>query len=899
MDNGINFGNQTYLLEQLRLYEADPNSVEPEIKAFFDGMNFAQKARAAGAASSSTSSDAESDNSSSINELIKSYRRYGHLLAFSNPMLTPPATVPKLELSRFGFTEKDLSNSYPTHGVLPTPTATLKEIIDRLKKLYCSKIGYECMNLNNQELEDWIHERVVKIDEGDYNHERILEELFAAKELENFLQKKFLGAKRFSIEGCETLLPMLFEMIDHGAELGYKETALCMAHRGRINVLCNFLGKDKASLFHEFQSKLYPKEAFEYSGDVKYHQGLVSEITTPSGTVMKTTLLANPSHLESIDPVMCGFAKAKLVTSGEDDILSIMIHGDASVSGQGVVYETIQLHGLNGYGINGTIHLIINNQVGFTATSEEGRSTRYPSDIAKAFGIPVLHVNSEDVISCMRAIRLAVDIKNRFDTPVFIDLNCHRYWGHNEADEPYFTNPLLYRKIREKEHLYIRYKDFLLGNNIITQSEVDRVEKEYREELDQSYSEAQKFLENKVEGEFTFEREDEGFTFEKVDTKVALSVLRTLGGKVCEIPQDFKIHPKLDKLFKVRKEACASEPNVASLDWGTCEVLAFASMLDEKFPVRLSGQDSKRGTFSHRHACLVDQSEEKTYVPLNNLGDDQARFDVYSSSLSEYAVMGFEYGYSLEKVSGLTIWEGQFGDFANGAQIIIDQFLSSSETKWLQKSNLTLLLPHAQEGMGPEHSSARMERYLQLSAGRNMRVCYPTTPAQYFHLLRRQVLAEEKKPLVVFTPKGLLRYAPSYSSLNDLAEGEYHEILDDPRKPAAARRVILCTGKVYYDLLKKREELDIQDVAIVRIEQLYPLDTEGLKKVIDSYGDAELVFVQEEAANQGAWQYIHESFGYIKDMKYIGRRPSGSTATGFAGFFAAEQSALMEKALRG
>jgi 2-oxoglutarate dehydrogenase E1 component len=874
----IQYSNQEYFLQRLEQYEKDPLSLDPDWRAFFQGMEFAAVGVREGE---------KSPKEVRLLGLIDAYKRYGHLVADFNPLYESEKNHPQLSLEKWGLSG-EVEQLFPTFGYLPEKEAPLGKILKRVQEIYAGKIGFECYNVEDVVLEEWLHERVKTLkstlskEEGMF----VARELFQAKYLEEFLQRKFLGAKRFSLEGGEAFIPMIQELFFVAAETGYEMGIIGMAHRGRLNVMTNVLKKPYAELFHEFNTNEFPP-VYKGMGDVKYHKGYKTKIKTRGGSTIDLLLASNPSHLESVDPVVVGMVKGmEMKSAGKMKILPVLIHGDASVAGQGVVYETMQLSKIEGYGVSGSVHVVINNQLGFTAIPKESRSTRYCTDIAKAFGSPVIHVNGEDPVACLEAARIAFEARDKFNIDVFIDMYCHRLWGHNEADEPRFTNPDIYEKIKQKGDIY---QNFMSKNSFLSQKDVEEMEKGFKETLEKALGEAKPFKEEK-------ESEKAKGT---VETKVPLEKLKELGEKITLLPKDFSPHAKLSKHLLERKEAIYGKADEKNIDWATAETLAYASLLDQGIHVRLSGQDSKRGTFSHRHAVLVDQTNENPYTPLNHVKKEQPPFSVFSSALSEYAVMGFEFGYSLGWKESLVIWEGQFGDFVNGAQIIIDQYLASSETKWGEKSGLTLFLPHGHEGMGPEHTSCRIERFLQLAGLENWRVCVPTTPAQFFHLLRRQVLSPEKKPLVIATPKSMLRLGPSFSKMEDLGNGAFEEILEE-EKPSEVKRLLLCSGKIYYELAKARKE----GVWIIRVEQLYPLNRKKLKECIQKAGGVkELFWVQEEPKNQGAFEYIQPYLEEAVEGKiavhYVGRERNSVPDTGFVARFKKEQEEVINRAVGG
>ncbi|MCP5509830.1 MAG: 2-oxoglutarate dehydrogenase E1 component [Chlamydiales bacterium] len=851
--------NLIYIEKLYSAFQEDPESVDTHWRSFFRGMEL-------GSSLVTASSDER------VKLLIQAYRLHGHQLAQFNPF-SKIESVQELKLESFGFSDSDLTSSFSTFGLLPTDKAPLSEILDRLKALYASKIGYE----NIQGLENLIEKEQMPLSADEQR--RILHELNRSELFEAFLHTKYTGQKRFSLEGGETLIPILAEILNHGSEQGLTEAVIGMAHRGRLNVLTNIMGKSYASVFAEFLPDYVPQEG-DGSGDVKYHKGFSADYQTPNGKQLKLLLAANPSHLEAVDPVVEGIAYAKQTET--EAVLPILIHGDASVAGQGVVYETLQLSKIEGYATGGTIHIVVNNQIGFTAVPKESRSTRYCTAIAASFNAPVFHVNAEDPDSCIQAAKLAIVIRQTLGLDVFIDLNCYRKYGHNEGDEPTYTQPLLYANIKAREKIRVLYRKQLIAQGVLSEQEANALETEFKTSLE---AELKSVEELKIGREFMCPvPTDKPYP----ETGVSKDVLMTLGQQICQSPEG--THPKLKRILDERLQMLTGAP----LDWGMAEMLAYATLLKEGIPVRLSGQDSIRGTFSHRHAGITHQQTEQRTFPLNQIGG--AKFCAYNSPLSEYAVLCFEFGYSLVCQRGLTIWEAQFGDFANGAQIAIDQFIATSEQKWRETAPLVLMLPHGYEGQGPEHSSARIERFLQLGANHNMLICNNTTPAQIFHLLRAHCQLKERRPLVIFMPKALLRYAPSLSHIDALAQGRYQKVIDDaPRK---ARKLLFCSGKVYYDLIEEREKRNLTDIAIVRIEQLYPFPKNEIKALLANYKDVKQIFwVQEEHQNMGAWTHIHFEMGGLTAIGYIGRPKSASPAAGFPTLHKRELEAFLNEAM--
>jgi len=867
------------LIEGLyRQYLSDPEGVDLSWRHFFEGIDFGAYLYKRGVEPSLDLSHLR------IYDLIQAYRRYGHLQAQFNPLIHEKREAEELDLEKLGFFPSEIEQSFPTLGILKEKEASLREILAALKEIYCGRIGFEYMDLGNLEFEKWVQGRLepqLEIQLAVEEKRLLLEYLSKSEGFEAFLHTKYAGQTRFSLEGAETLIPLIAEMLEVGGELGIDEWVIGMAHRGRLNVLTNILNKPIPTIFEEFEDDT--TLSFLGNDDVKYHMGFSGEWKTREGKKIAVAMAANPSHLESVDPVVLGQTHAKQILKKDGDkrrTAALLIHGDASMAGQGVVYESLQLMNLPSYSVGGTVHLVINNQIGYTTLPEEGRSTRYCTDIAKAFSCPVFHVNAEDPESCLFAAKLAVEIREKFHSDVFIDLLCYRKYGHNEGDEPSFTQPRQYQQIRLKKSIRQMYCEHLLSAGQLEQKWAEALDLQFKETLKAAFAKAQEKIALKGEGNPTapsslFEPVASG-----VDSKTLQLVLETF----CKIPEGFHFHPKLQKWVQNRLTSLHGP-----LDWSTGECLAFGSLLSEGIPIRLAGQDSQRGTFSQRHMVWIDTETSEPYSPFRKY---QARFDLINSPLTEYAGLGFECGYAWAAQESLVLWEAQYGDFDNGAQIIIDQYIASAEQKWNCPSSLVLLLPHAYEGAGPEHSSGRLERFLQLSANHNMQIVNASTPAQYFHVLRRQVLRKVKKPLILFTPKSLLRAPACTSRLDAFTGGQFEELLDDPVPPAVCKRLIFCTGKIFYDLLAARKRTDI---AIVRLEQLYPLHVEKLKKFIAKYkGFVECFWVQEEPENMGAWQYIQP---YLPKPSFIGRAPNATTATGSGRKHKQEQQTLLEKAL--
>lgn len=904
MSDNLSFlsnSNPEFVENLYKDYQADPASVDPSWKRFFDGFEFAQQNYSNGSSNGQETSDVLGSKELAVLNLINAYRTRGHLFTKTNPVRDRRKYSPTLELKNFGLDEGDLNDMFQAgKDVGFSGPAKLKDIITLLEQTYCQSIGAEYRYIRHPERIEWMQERM----EGSRNtpnfsmdkKKHLLGMLNKAVFFEKFLGTKFVGQKRFSLEGAEALIPALDSIIEKGAELGIKEFIIGMAHRGRLNVLTNILRKEYDEVFSEFEGKEYEDSLFQ--GDVKYHMGFSADIKTSVGNEVHLSLMPNPSHLETVNPVVEGVSRAKIdhkYGGDHEKLAPILIHGDAAVAAQGIVYEVIQMSRLEGYQTGGTIHMVINNQIGFTTNYTDARSSTYCTDIAKITGSPVFHVNGDDVEALVFAIELAMEFRQTFHRDVFIDLLCYRRHGHNEADEPSFTQPLLYKTIKKHPDPRQIYVNKLVEAGALEGEMAKQLEREFKkmlqEELEESRAteklEHAPFLKGTWDGIRRPKKED----FEKLspDTGLTKKLVSELIEKLHDIPADFKAHKKIVKLFGDRLRMLKED----RLDWALGELLAYASLLLEGHPIRLSGQDCRRGTFSHRHAVIVSEDAEQDYIPLNNLKEGQSEFIAYNSLLSEYGVLGFEYGYSITNPNNMVIWEAQFGDFANGAQIIMDQYISSAETKWQRMSGLIQLLPHGFEGQGPEHSSARIERYLELCARKNMQIVNCTTPANFFHVMRRQLKRDFRLPLVVFTPKKLLRYPLCVSKVEDFAKGtRFQEVIDDTyADPKKVKRVLFCSGKIYYDLLNRQQEEKRKDVAIVRIEQLYPLPVVQLREIIKKYNGVEYVWVQEEPRNMGPWNFILRVMTDVK-IHYIGRKPSPSPATGFY-----KQHAIQEKAI--
>ena len=921
-------GNADYVEALYERYLVDPASVDARWRDYFAKLprpsapeashravqeaiaGRARLARPALAAPQGGGETAAGAKQGAVSRLIQIFANRGHLVADLDPLGLMRRERPRvLTLEYFGLGEADLDTQFVTGSrVEQVPQrATLRQILNDLNRVYTGKIGAEFAHVSHTEERLWLQDQ---FQVGRLNHvftaeerKNILWQLTAAEGLERYLHTKYVGQKRFSLEGGDALIPLLDDAIQTGGALGAEEFVIGMAHRGRLNVLVNVLGKSPADLFSEFEGK-YDLSHLKGSGDVKYHKGFSADLRTSGGNV-HVALAFNPSHLEVVNAVVEGSVRARQERRDDakgERVVPILIHGDAAFAGQGVVMETLQLSQARGYYTGGTLHVVINNQVGFTTSkTEDARSTMYCSDIAKMLEAPIFHVNGDDPEAVVFVTRLAMQYRQRFHKDVVIDLVCYRRLGHNEADEPAATQPVMYNVIRKHPTARKIYADALQAAGVIGEGEGEALVERYRGGLDEGRPQARASL-GMIGNKYTVDWAPymEVDFAARVRTGVEAKRLKALGARITAVPDGFPLHPRVQQVVANRIKMVAGEQ---SLDWGCAETLAYASLLEDGYAVRISGQDCGRGTFFHRHAVLHHQQTGEAYVPLQHLAERQPRFQVIDSVLSEEAVMGFEYGYSTTDPGVLVIWEGQFGDFANGAQVIIDQFISSGESKWGRYCGLTLLLPHGYEGQGPEHSSARLERYLQLCAEQNMSVCVPSTPAQIFHLLRRQMLRSFRKPLIVMTPKSLLRHELAVSSLAELQEGSFRLAIDevDPLEVAKVRRVVFSSGKVYYDLLKARRAAKLDDVALVRLEQLYPFPVAEYEAVLAKYPQArEVVWCQEEPQNQGAWYQIRHQLDRPlagRELLYSGRAPAAAPATGIAKVHDAEQAALVNAAL--
>lgn len=966
-------GNAAYIDDLYVRYQADPNAVDAEWRAFFqslkdDPASIAQNARGASwkkpnwpilgsgdlvaafdgnwveieksmgdkvrsraqaAGVDLSTSDVQQATRDSIRALmlIRAYRIRGHFHAKLDPLgLEPEKNEEELDPRSYGFTEADYNRRIFLDHVLGLEFASLRDIVAILQRTYCQTLGMEFMHISNAAQKSWIQERIEGPDkEITFTREgkrAILNKLVEAEGFEKFIDVKYTGTKRFGLDGGESLIPALEQIIKRGGNLGVKEIVLGMAHRGRLNVLTQVMGKPHRALFHEFKGGSTTPDEIEGSGDVKYHLGASSDREF-DGNRVHLSLAANPSHLEIVDPVVLGKVRAKQDQHGDRpeervSVLPLLIHGDAAFAGQGVVAECFGLSELKGYRTGGSLHFIVNNQIGFTTYPRYSRSSPYPSDVAKMIEALIFHVNGDDPEAVVFAAKVATEYRQKFHKPVVIDMFCYRRFGHNESDEPAFTQPLMYRKIRSHPTTLDLYSKKLIAEGVVTDGEVEKMKADWRARIEAEHEAGQSYKANKadwLDGRWAgLKPARDADDPRRGNTGVEIEILKEIGRKITIVPKNFQVHKTIQRFLDNRRKAIE---NGEGIDWASAEALAFCSFLLEGHPVRLSGQDCERGTFSQRHSVLFDQETEARYTPFNQLDGDQARYEVLNSMLSEEAVLGFEYGYSSVEPNALTLWEAQFGDFANGAQVVFDQFLSSSERKWLRMSGLVCLLPHGYEGQGPEHSSARLERFLQMCAEDNMQVANCTTPANYFHILRRQLKREIRKPLILMTPKSLLRHKRAVSKLDALGpETSFHRLLWDDAQNFAdekiklvaddkIRRVVMCAGKVYYDLYEEREKRGIDDIYLLRIEQLYPFPTKALVAELSRFKQAEMVWCQEEPRNMGGWFFVETFIDWVLNQigakhrrpHYAGRPASAATATGLMSKHLAQLKQLLDEAL--
>ncbi|MFK8103209.1 MAG: 2-oxoglutarate dehydrogenase E1 component [Saprospiraceae bacterium] len=901
----------SYIESIYKQYQQNPDSVEDGWRTFFQGFEFSQQNGNGQATQNGAASTISNTKEFGAMSIIHGFRNRGHLLSTTNPIRQRRDRAPHLELSDYNLSEADLSQVFQAGSEIGLQNATLNQIIERLRMLYCGNIGFEYTHIENREKRLWLREKIENRPVNSYGlsiekKRRILEKLNGAVGFEKFLHTKYVGQKRFSLEGGETAIAALDAIISKGAEDQVEEVVIGMAHRGRLNVLANIMGKTYEHLFNEFEGTAVPDLSFG-DGDVKYHLGYSSQVKTSSGKTVHLKLVPNPSHLESVNPVVEGFARAKadlLYDSEYDKILPILIHGDAAIAGQGVVYETVQMSQLEGYYTGGTIHFVINNQIGFTTDFDDARSSTYCTGVASLVQAPVFHVNGDDPEAVVFAVELATEYRQRFNNDVFIDMVCYRKHGHNEGDDPKFTQPGMYSVINKHPDAREIYSKHLVDTGM--------VEKELAESLEEEFwANLQARLDLVKEKPLPYVYQEPELAWKKLKkstdpkdfeisppTGIPKSRIDQIINHLMTLPKDFSSLSKIQRLLKGKQKLL----DAGKLDWAMAELLAYGSILLDQKHVRMSGQDVKRGTFSHRHAVFSDVKTFKEYNRLNHITAGQGKFNIYNSLLSEFAVMGFEYGYSLATPDTLVVWEAQFGDFYNGAQTIIDQYISAAESKWQRMSGLVLLLPHGFAGQGPEHSSARLERFLQSCAEYNMTVANITTPANFFHVLRRQLARPFRKPLIIMSPKSLLRHPMCVSDLNafeDINDNSFYEYYDDPevgeKEAKKIKRALFCTGKVYYDLLKEKNENDRKDIAIIRIEQLYPLPKTHLDKLMKKYNGAKKFWVQEEPENMGAWQHMLSMYRR-DDLELVARKASASPATGYKKVHDKQQADIIDRA---
>lgn len=896
----LNTVHTSFFSELYDKYLVNPDSVEPSWRAFFQGFDFGMESsldeleidesRTAVVVNGNKSEMPESlQKEFQVIRLIDGYRSRGHLFTKTNPVRERRHYEPSLEIENFGLSSSDLETVFNAGDIIGIGPSALKEIVRHLQSIYCDAIGVEYMYIRKPERVKWIQDWInVNDNHPDFEPDRkkhILKKLNHAISFETFLHTKYVGQKRFSLEGNESLIPALDVIVERAAEMGVKQFVMGMAHRGRLNVLTNIFGKSAKDIFSEFDGKDYEQEIFD--GDVKYHLGWTSDRKSDNGNKINMSIAPNPSHLETVGAVVEGIARAKQDADYQDDIskvLPIVVHGDAAIAGQGLVYEVVQMAGLDGYKTGGTIHIVVNNQIGFTTNYLDARTSTYCTDVAKVTLSPVLHVNADDAEAVVHASLFALEYRMQFESDVFIDLLGYRKYGHNEGDEPRFTQPKLYKAISKHKNPRDIYAERLIQEGVIDDSYVSELEKQYKDSLEEKLEDSRKedktvitpFMADEWKG---FENVREWEMMDPVNTKFTKTKLDKIAKVITALPKGKKFLRKVEKLVKDRYNMYFEADN---LDWAMGELLAYGSLLEEGYAVRMSGQDVERGTFSHRHAVMKVEESEEEVILLNQLSDKQAKFQIYNSLLSEYGVVGFDYGYAMASPKTLTIWEAQFGDFSNGAQIMIDQYISAAEDKWKLQNGLVMLLPHGYEGQGAEHSSARMERYLQLCAKDNMYIADVTTPAQMFHILRRQMKANFRKPLIIFTPKSLLRHPKAVSKIADLTGGGFQEVIDDETADAKkVKSLVFCTGKFYYDLLAVKEENSRDDVALVRVEQLFPIPEKKMKEAISKYKNADdIVWAQEEPRNMGAWSHLLMHFDEARTFRVASRRFYAAPAAG-------------------
>ena len=885
-----------WIENQYNIWKTEPEQLSEEWRAFFSGFDLGSVKEAPGGAALTTD---DALKHSAVQSLIYRYRDIGHLLACTDPLSPCRIEHPLLSLSAFGLDNSDLDRTFHTRRFMKE-SATLKEIVQVLRSTYCGSIGVEFMHIQDPDERQWLIDRMEPIcNRSSYNAQtrlKILKKLKEAALFERHVQRKFPGQTRFSLEGGDVLIALLDAAVVKAASLGVTDLVLGMPHRGRLNVLVNIFGMPYENMFAEFADNAEYGVVGE--GDVKYHKGYSSDLVLAENRPIHLTMTANPSHLEAIDPVVEGKCRARqdrMGTAGEERVLPLLIHGDAAFAGQGVVAETLNLSQLAGYRTGGTLHIVLNNQVGFTTGAADARSSHYATDVAKMVRAPVFHVYGDDPEAVVHVTRLAVSYRDRFRKDVVVEVICYRRHGHNEGDEPYFTQPLMYEQIKLRPQLHALYEMELLADGF-GEEELKGIEAEVSQRIDQASERSAEPIESAFMARWSGMKP--GTTKATVQSAVAVATVMELSERLNVIPDGFTPHPKVAAVLQKRRESVLKG---GPLDWGNVETLALATLLAQGIPVRLSGQDVRRGTFSHRHAVLFDQQNGSSYLPLTGVAAEGARFCAYDSMLAEFSVLGFDYGYSLEAPEALTIWEAQYGDFANGAQVIIDQFIASGEAKWGRSSGIVLMLPHGYEGQGAEHSSARIERFLTLAAAGNLQIVYPTTPAQLFHVLRRQMLQGFRKPLVLFTPKSLLRHPDCVSKLEELTSGGFREVIAEPPASSEVQQVLLCTGKIYYDLLGRVRNDQVHGSALVRVEQLYPLPADLLREELQRYpAGARFSWVQEEPRNMGAWRYIREPLTEILGAvpRYVGRPDAAAPASGSHRLDRVEQERIIDEALQ-
>jgi 2-oxoglutarate dehydrogenase E1 component len=899
--------NADLIDEKYDAWLANPDSIDSEWRAFFEGFELAQtngsSSHSKNGASTAPASDSDAIMQGRFIGLIYSYRSIGHTIAGFNPLTKEAPSNPRLTLERLGFEESDLDKVFHTGNYLGGTEMSVRDLIERLEKTYCRTIGVEYVHIQETPKRRWLQARMEpECFEPIFNKDqkkRILETIVKAENFENFLQTRYVGQKRFSLEGGETLIACLESIFERCKKNDVSEIVMGMAHRGRLNVLANFLGKSLDYILREFSAD-YVQDSIYGDGDVKYHLGFETKRKTSEGHEVDIRLAANPSHLEAVDPVVQGKARARQRIIGDLErkkVLPLLIHGDAAIAGQGIVAEVFNFSQLKGYRTGGTIHIVINNQIGFTTDPSEARSSRYCTDVARIIEAPVFHVNGNDPLAVIATCEAAFDYRQTFGCDVVIDMYCWRKHGHNESDEPAFTQPTLYKQISSMKPIGEAFAERLVASGEFSQEEVETIKSDYHKKLETAFDSVKEAENGKSSDVFkgSSATVQPPYNFKGFDTRVKKETLQLIAERMTQYPEGFNVNKKIRRQLDTKLKAFNDNTGI---DWGMAEALAFGSLLLDGSPVRLSGQDSERGTFSHRHSVLYDIETRERYVPLLDLAEDQAQFCVHNSLLSEAAVLGFDYGYSLDYPQMLCIWEAQFGDFVNGAQVIIDQFITSSESKWGRLSGLVMLLPHGHEGQGPEHSSARLERFLQSCAENNIQVCNLTTPAQYFHVLRRQMKREFKKPLIIMAPKSLLRHKECVSKVENFTDNEFWSILDDEtvtRK--TAKRVVFCSGKIYYDLEDYRKQNKIKDTAIIRIEQFYPLNVDLLKRIHKNYPKADkVVWCQEEPKNMGGWTFIAPRLmeALEKMPLYVGRKESASPAVGSNAKHQVEQARIVK-----